>query len=127
MEKYGQYRDKGMVLEELLRGIALVLFNMLILPFQALELRLSFQFQMAEVTPHGSSRGGRYVYLFLSLGNRITRTITDISSVPLLPAVTFPDLLWFHLVRLGSMDDPWNSPPQSKPLVYYWNPWHLVG
>lgn len=68
------------------------------------------------------------MFIAFSLRRCIARSSADTkSSVPLLPADTFPDLLWFYLVRVGPMDDSWNSPPQSKSLVYYWDPWNLVG
>jgi hypothetical protein len=44
--------------------------------------------------------------IVFSLRGCLTTTSADISSVSVLPADTFPDLLWFHLVRLGPMDDP---------------------
>ena len=48
--------------------------------------------------------------LYQSLGH-ITGSGANMASVSLLPTVAFPDILWIHLVRFGSMDDSWNSPP----------------
>jgi hypothetical protein len=51
------------------------------------------------------------MFMTFSLQSYTTRTSADTTSVPVLPADPFSDLLWFYLVRLGPMDDPWNSPP----------------
>ena len=106
MEKYGQYRDKGTVPDELPYGIA-GMFSMLITPTTGSGIAPFFPV---------SNGGGNAPWLFPWRVVRFVlhhpdNSIANMSSVPVLPADTFPDLLWFHLVRLHPMDYPWHSPP----------------